>query len=56
MDSAEPVRLLESLADKLDEATNPATRAKRVEEAKAIIQRYQATLPASQLLLHSIPT
>ena len=44
----------ESLADKLDEATNatnPATRAKLVEEAKAIIQRYQAYLVGEPVII-----
>ena len=44
----------ESLADKLDEATNatnPATRAKLVDEAKAIIQRYQAYLAGEPVII-----
>ena len=43
----------ESLADKLDEATNatnPATRAKLVEEAKAIIERYESYLAGAQVI------
>jgi len=44
----------ESLADKLDEATNatsPAARAKLVEEAKAIIQRYQNYLAGEPVIV-----
>ncbi len=43
----------ESLADKLDEATNatdPAARARLVEEAKAIIGRYEAYLSGEPLI------
>ena len=44
----------ESLADKLDEATNasnPAARAKLVEEAKTIIQRYQNYLAGEPVIV-----
>ena len=44
----------ESLADKLDEATNatnPAGRAKLVEEAKTIIQRYQNYLAGEPVIV-----
>jgi hypothetical protein len=54
-DFVDPVltELDESLADKLDQASNatdPATRSKLVEEAKSIMQRYQDYIAAAPVI------